>query len=59
MVEAKIKNPLNENQTVNEIISALDKEIIENVSYYTLIVNFQFDKKFESLTSDKLKALGL
>ena len=59
MVEAKIKNPLNENQTVNEIISALDKEIIENVSYYNLIVNFQFDKKFESLTSDKLKALGL
>jgi len=40
MVEAKIKNPLDENQTVNEIISALDKEIIENVSYYNLIVNF-------------------
>ena len=40
MVEERIKSPTEENQVVNDIIAALDREVIEDVRLYTLKIDY-------------------
>ena len=40
MVEDRIKSPSEENQVVDDIITDLDREVIEDVRLYTLKIDY-------------------
>ena len=44
MVEERVKSPTEEIQVVNDIIAALDREVIEDVRIYNLRVEFSLIK---------------
>ena len=48
MVEERVKSPNEENQVVNDIIAALDREVIEDVRIYNLKVEHSLMKNLRA-----------